>query len=181
MLRRFSVNFTIFSMLLDGVMVVFSLVFMSYLRIAMNIFSFIAYLPADIHYPPYLYIVFPMIWVGVLAAFSIYDGKKFFRVVDELSTLTIASLVASISQAGVLYLSYRDFSRALFLMIIIVSFLLCVFWRLITRLVFRLRKETLNLSRKLMLVGVGTELHRLENVLSKNLSESLSEVIIFDL
>jgi exopolysaccharide biosynthesis polyprenyl glycosylphosphotransferase len=181
MLRRFSVNFTIFSMLLDGMMIVFSLVFMSYLRIEMNKFSFIAYLPADIRYPPYLYIVFPMIWVGVLAAFSIYDGKKFFRVVDELSTLTIASLVASISQAGVLYLSYRDFSRALFLMIIIVSFLLCVFWRLIARLVFRLRKETLNLSRKLMLVGVGTELHRLENVLSKNLSESLSEVIIFDL
>jgi exopolysaccharide biosynthesis polyprenyl glycosylphosphotransferase len=181
MLRRFSVNFTIFSMLLDGVMVLFSLISMSYLRIAMNKLSFISYLPADIRYPPYLYIVFPLIWVGVLAAFSIYDGKKFFRIVDELSILTIASLVASISQAGVLYLSYRDFSRALFLMIIIISFLLCIFWRLIARLVFRLRKETLSFSRKLLLVGIGSELHKLENIISKNLSEALSEVINFDL
>jgi exopolysaccharide biosynthesis polyprenyl glycosylphosphotransferase len=168
-------------MLLDGVMVVVSLVSMSYLRIAMNELPFIAYLPADIRYPPYLYIVFPLIWVGVLAAFSIYDGKKFFRLVDELSTLSIASLVASICQAGVLYLSYRDFSRALFLMIITVSFFLCVFWRLIARLIFRLRKETLSFSRKLLLVGIGFELHKLENLISKNLSEALSDVIIFDL
>jgi len=181
MLRRFSVNFTIFSMLLDGVMVLVSLVSMSYLRIAMNELPFILYLPADVRYPPYLYVVFPLIWVGVLAGFSIYDGKKFFKLVDELSTLTVASLVAAICQAGVLYLSYRDFSRALFLLIIIVSFLLCIFWRLIARLVFRLRKETLSFSRKLLLVGIGSELHKLENLISKNLSEALSEVIIFDL
>jgi exopolysaccharide biosynthesis polyprenyl glycosylphosphotransferase len=168
-------------MLLDGVMVIISLVSMSYLRIEMNELPFIANLPANIRYPSYIYIVFPLIWVGVLAAFSIYDGKKFFRVVDELSTLTIASLVASICQAGVLYLSYRDFSRALFLMIIIVSFLLCVLWRLLARMVFRMRKETLSFSRNLLLVGIGSELHKLENLLSKNLSEALSEVIIFDL
>ena len=181
MLRRFSVNFTIFSMLLDAMLVVASLFSMSYMRIVMNKMPFIAYLPADIQYPPYLIVIFPLLWVGVLAAFSIYDGKKFFKLVDELTILTVGSLVASILQAGVLYLSYREFSRALFLMIIIVSFLLCVFWRLSARVVFRLRKETLSFSRKLLLVGIGSELHKIENSLSKNLSESLSEVIIFDL
>ena len=180
MLRRFSVNFTIFSMLLDGIIVIGSLVFMSYLRPAVKIPTFIANMPV-VHYPIYLFVVFPLIWVGVLAAFSIYDGKKFFRLVDELTTLTVASFVASICQAGVLYLSYRDFSRALFLMIIIISFFLCVSWRLIARLVFRFRKETLSFSRKLLLVGIGSELHKLENLISKNLSVSLSEVIKFDL
>ena len=181
MLRRFSVNFTVFSMLLDGVMVVTSLISMSYLRIVMNRLPFIAYLPANIQYPTYLYFIFPVIWVIVLATFSIYDGKKFFRIVDELSTLTIASFIASISQAGVLYLTYRDFSRALFLMYIFVSFFLCVTWRLISRLTFRLRKETLNFSRNLLMVGIGAELHKLENLIGKNLSDALSEIIVFDL
>jgi exopolysaccharide biosynthesis polyprenyl glycosylphosphotransferase len=181
MLMRFSINFTIFSMLLDGGMVVISLISMSYLRIVMNRLPFIAYLPANIHYPTYLYLVFPAIWVMVLATFSIYDGKKFFRIVDELSTFTIASFIASISQAGVLYLTYRDFSRALFLMYIFTSCLLCISWRLAARLSFRFRKETLNLSRKLMLVGNGSELHKLENLISNNLPDGLSEIIVFDL
>ncbi len=168
-------------MILDGMMVLLSLVSMSYLRPAMSNLPFIAYLPTHVQYPAYLFVVFPLIWVGILAAFSIYDGKKYFRIVDELTTLTIASLVASICQAGILYLTYREFSRALFLLIIIVSYVLCVFWRLIVRLVFRLRKETLNLDRKLLLVGIGTELHKLETLLSKNLTESLSEVLVFDL
>ncbi|MDO9547166.1 MAG: sugar transferase [Pelolinea sp.] len=175
MLRRFSFNFTIFSMLMDGLMVLGSLVSMSYLRIVMNKLNFIAYLPADIRYPVSLYVIFPLIWVGLLAGFSIYDGKKFFKLVDELSTLTIASLVASISQAGILYLTYRDFSRALFLMIVAVSFLLCLLWRLVARLVFRLRKETLNISRNLLIVGTGSELHKVEKAIRQN---SLGDHII---
>ena len=181
MLRRFSVNFTVFSMLLDGLIIIGSMVSMFYVRIAMNNLSFIAELPANIRYPISLYIVFPLIWVGVLAGFSIYDGKKFFKIVDELTILTIASLVASISQAGILYLSYRDFSRALFLLIVIVSFLSCVLWRLIARLVFRLRKDTLNFSRKILVVGIGSEMQKVEKLIRKNLSGTLSDVMIFDL
>jgi exopolysaccharide biosynthesis polyprenyl glycosylphosphotransferase len=181
MLRRFSINFTIFSMLLDGIVIILSLISMSYLRIGINRLPFIAYLPANIRYPTYLYFIFPVIWVIVLTTFSIYDGKKFFRIVDELSTFTVASFIASISQAGVLYLTYRDFSRALFLMYIVVSFIFCVSWRLVARLTFRLRKETLNMSRKLMMVGIGIELHKLENMISNNLSDALSEIIVFDL
>ncbi len=181
MLRRFSVNFTIFSMLLDGSMVIVSLYSMTYVRLALNELPFIAYLPPDIHYPNSLYFVFPLLWVGILAGFSIYDGRKFFRLVDELSALTMASLVAAICQAGFLYLTFRDFSRALFILIVIGSFLLCVTWRLLARLVFRIRKETLNLSRKLLVVGVGSELHKVEKSIRKNLSNSLIDVYVLDL
>jgi exopolysaccharide biosynthesis polyprenyl glycosylphosphotransferase len=136
---------------------------------------------ADIQYPLSIYFFFPLVWVFVLAAFSIYDGKKFFKLVDELSTLSLASLVAAISQAGILYLSYRDFSRALFLMIVAVSFLLCVFWRLLARVVFRVRKETLTFTHKLLVIGVGAELHRVEKELRKSFTGSLNEVIARDI
>jgi FlaA1/EpsC-like NDP-sugar epimerase len=168
-------------MLLDGLIVLISLILMSYVRLAMNQLPFITYLPAGVRYPSYIYAIFPVIWVAVLAAFSVYDGKKNFKIVDELSSLSVASLVASISQAGVLFLSYRDFSRALFLLVIAFSFLICLLWRLVVRLVFRFRKETLNFSRKLLVVGTGSELLAVENTIHENLSDTITDVSVLDL
>ena len=168
MLRRFSINFTIFSMLLDGAIVFLSMQIMSVLRLWMNRLPFIATLPAHVIYPVWLFYVFPLLWVLVLATFSIYDGKKFFRVTDELSTLTAASFIASISQAGILYLTYRDFSRALFLLIVICSYLLCVIWRLIFRLIFRIRKDTLISQKNILIVGMGLEISRVERTMASH-------------
>lgn len=181
MLRRFSINFTLFSMFVDALMVLISLISMSYARISMNSWSFIAYLPAEVQYSPAIYIFFPLVWVFVLTAFSIYDGKKNFKLVDELSTLTIGSLVAAIAQAGILYLTYRDFSRALFILIVVVSFLLCILWRIIARIVFRLRKETLNITRNILVVGIGTDLLNIEKTVRKNSYGEPTRVHVLDL
>jgi len=181
MLRRFSINFAIFSMLLDALVVFGSMVSMSYLRIILNQLPFIAYLPADVEYPIFLHVVFPLVWVGVLAGFSIYDGKKFFKVVDELSVLTFASIVGSIGEAGILYLSYREFSRALFVMIIIATFLICVIWRMIARIVFRLRKETLNINRNILIVGIGSEVGKIDKLIKRNSNEIIQKIILLDI
>jgi exopolysaccharide biosynthesis polyprenyl glycosylphosphotransferase len=181
MLRRFSINFALFSMLLDALVVFGSMVAMSYFRITLNELPFIAYLPADTEYPVVLYMVFPLVWVGVLAGFSIYDGKKFFKMVDEFSVLTIASIVATIAEAGVLYLSYRDFSRALFILIIFASFLACTLWRMIARLVFRLRKETLNLNRNVLVVGLGSEICKISKFFKSGSNEIVQKIVSLDL
>ncbi len=100
---------------------------------------------------------------------------------DELSTLTIGSLVAAIAQAGILYLTYRDFSRALFILIVVVSFLLCILWRIIARIVFRLRKETLNITRNILVVGIGTDLLNIEKTVRKNSYGEPTRVHVLDL
>ena len=181
MLRRFSINFAIFSMLLDALVVFGSMISMTYFRIALNKLPFIAYLPADTEYPIFLYVIFPLVWVSVLAGFSIYDGKKFFKMVDEFSFLTIASIVATIAEAGILYLSYRDFSRALFILIIIVSFLACTLWRIIARIVFRLRKETLTINRNVLIVGFGNEVSKISKLLKSGSNEIIQRIMPLDL
>jgi exopolysaccharide biosynthesis polyprenyl glycosylphosphotransferase len=181
LLRRFSTNFAIFSIALDGIVVLCSIELMSILRVWMNRLSFIATIPGQVTFPQWLYFVFPLVWVVVLATFSIYDSKKFFKVVDELSTLTMASFIAAISQAGILYLTYRDFSRALFLLVVLFSYLLCVFWRLIFRLVFRLRKETLHDGQRILILGVGPELRKVEKLIKGSLTGKLEQVTILDL
>src|SRR5574342_1408120 len=106
MLRRFSVNFAIFSMLLDGLSVAFCLWLSAIIRPALNALSFIKSIESTVIVPPQLYILFPLIWVVIFASLSIYDGRKFLRAADELAALFLSTLIASISTAGILYLSY---------------------------------------------------------------------------
>lgn len=153
MLRRFSVSFAIFSMALDMLVVLGSMVGMTALRPALSILSFIKVIPSTPWLPPFLYVVFPIMWVLVFSAFSIYDGKKYLRVVDELAGVTMGSVVTAISQAGILFLSYREVSRALFLSFILLAFVFCIAWRLVARIIFRLRKDQLNSHSRILVVG----------------------------
>jgi exopolysaccharide biosynthesis polyprenyl glycosylphosphotransferase len=105
--------------------------------------------------PPALYWVFPLVWILIYLIISIYDGKKYFRVVDEFGALTLGMLVASISAAGILYLSYRDFSRASFILFLPIAYLLSLLWRIVARLLFRYQKLPPTAEKRIIIVGSG--------------------------
>ena len=126
MLRRFSINYAIFSMLLDYIWVVIGLWFSTLIRPYLNRFQFIQPIPDDIHLPLALYFIFPLVWISVFAAFSIYDGRKNLRTVDEYTLLTLATILAAISMAGILFLSFRLVSRALYIFFVFTSLYLIV-------------------------------------------------------
>ena len=153
MLRRFSVSFAIFSMVLDMGIVLGSMVGMTAMRPYLSSLSFVKEIPSTPWLPPGFYLLFPLMWVIVFSAFSIYDGKKYLRIVDELAGVTLGSVVTAIAQAGILFLSYRDVSRALFISFILLSFLICIAWRLIARVIFRARKDQLSTASRILVVG----------------------------
>ena len=155
MLRRFSINFAILSMILDGIGVALGLRLATEIRPFLNQFSFIKPILEVEKLPLSIYIVFPLIWVSILSGFAIYDGRKYFRVVDEFTTLTIASLIASISMAGILYLSYRQISRAMYLLFVGIVYLTFLGWRVIARAGFRLRNDWPDAPRRILIVGSG--------------------------
>jgi exopolysaccharide biosynthesis polyprenyl glycosylphosphotransferase len=155
MLRRFSVNFAIFSMFLDGASVVFCLWLSTLIRPSLNIFTFIKEVRSAITVPVALYVLFPLIWIVIFSSLSIYDGRKFLRAADELAALFLATFIASVSAAGILYFSYRDVSRALFLVFVFSTFLVCLLWRIFTRAYFRARAQSITASRRLLVVGTG--------------------------
>lgn len=155
MLRRFSVNFALFSLLLDGVSTVVSLWLSTAVRPALNSLTFIQDVEGSMLVPPILFILFPVLWVVIFASLSIYDGRKFLRAADELAALFLATFIASISTAGILYFSYREVSRALFIVFVITTFLLCLLWRVLARNYLRRRRESSRRSRRLLVVGCG--------------------------
>lgn len=154
MLRRFSVNFAIFSMLLDGMSAAFCLWFSAAIRPFMNALAFLKNVESPV-VPFQLYFLFPLIWVVVFSSLSIYDGRKFLRAADELAALMLATVIASISTAGILYFSFRDVSRALYILFVMSTFLVCLLWRAVARVYFRTRSESSTISRRLVVVGVG--------------------------
>lgn len=155
MLRRFSVNFALLSMLLDALSTAFGLWLAAVLRPLLNQFAFIKDVADALNVPLPLYFVFPILWVAIFASLSIYDGRRFLRAADELAALFLSTFIASISTAGVLYFSYREVSRATVGMFIILTFLACFLWRVLARVYFRSRRESVSTSRRLLVVGTG--------------------------
>ncbi len=173
MLRRFSVNFAIFSILLDGVSALLCLWFSATIRPFMNSLAFVKTVDSPA-VPLQLYVLFPLIWVIVFSSLSIYDGRKFLRAADEFAALMLATVIASISTAGILYFSFRDVSRALFVLFVMSTFLVCLLWRLLARVYFRAHRESLPISRRLLVVGMGplgqSVGQQIQNAVAENLT-----------
>jgi exopolysaccharide biosynthesis polyprenyl glycosylphosphotransferase len=155
MLRRFSVNFALFSIVVDAALVAGCLQLAEILRPSLSTLSFAQPLAAgEVNVPLALYLVFPATWMAVLLLFNLYDGRRNLRVVNELSSLTLGSLLAGIACAGLLYLSFRDVSRLLFVAFVLLSFAGLIAWRLVLRglqrwLGFRAA------SRRVLVIGAG--------------------------
>ncbi len=155
MLRRFSVNFALFSMLLDAASTALGLFLAGTLRPLLNSVSIFKEVGVAALVPSALYFLFPVVWVIIFASLSIYDGRKFLRAADEVAALFLSTLISAISTAGILYFSYRDVSRALFVLFVITAFLLCFSWRVLARLYFRTRRESSPVNRRVLIVGSG--------------------------
>ncbi len=167
MFRRFSTNFALFSIIFDGACVAASLVCAVTLRSALNALPNIKFIQ-DVQLPGELYLIFPVIWVGVFLLLSVYDGRRNLRVIDELNSLTLGSLLAIVSLAGVLYLSYREISRALFGSFVLISFLSLIAWRLAVRIFFRWKAAAGYQTRKVIVAGAGELGHQLQQQIQAN-------------
>lgn len=156
MLRRFSTNFAVFSIFLDGILITLALHLSIYLRQAVNHLPFVNPLPELSRVPIELYLIFPLLWIVTFLVFSIYDGRKNFRVIDEYGSLTLAAFLASITSAGVLYLTYRDLSRFQFTLFAGLSYILLLFWRGIVRTTIHRRHSLKMELRNVLILGAGT-------------------------
>jgi exopolysaccharide biosynthesis polyprenyl glycosylphosphotransferase len=137
--------------------------------------------PAAAIIPPGLYLIFPVMWMLIYMAGSIYDGKKYQRAVDEFAALSLAMIIASILAAGVLYLSYREVSRLFFVLFIVLAYCVSLAWRILVRLYFRNHKDLSDLPlRRVLVVGDGPLGQRIRGQFEKSVGVDLSLVGIMD-
>ncbi len=156
MLRRFSVDFAIFSMLVDAGLVMLALRLAALVRPQLDeIFPFTRPIASAPPIEGLLYSVFALVWVGVLTLFSVYDGRRNIRFVHEWGNLTLGSLLATIALAGLLYLTFREISRAMFLSFAALAYSMTFGARLLYHLIFALRTRDRARVRRVLIVGAG--------------------------
>jgi exopolysaccharide biosynthesis polyprenyl glycosylphosphotransferase len=155
MLRRFSTNFAVLSIAVDFIVVSSSLWAVNQLRPALSVFSFAKLIAEPPPIPLPMYIAFPVTWIFIMVVFSVYDGRKNIRIVDEFSSLTLSAILAAITLAGILYLTYRETSRITFIFFVLTTYLVQVVWRVIARVIYKRRNELYERGRKILIVGAG--------------------------
>lgn len=157
MLRRFSVDFAIFSMCVDAVLVATALRLATLLRpLIGNILPGIVHLSGPVEVPWYIYVIFSVVWVLIMLMLSLYDAQDNFRFINELSNLCKASFLAFVSLAGLLFLTYRETSRALFLLFGLLAFVLLIAVRVFYRLVlFPRAQQNGNGKQNVLILGAG--------------------------
>jgi exopolysaccharide biosynthesis polyprenyl glycosylphosphotransferase len=180
MLRRFSTNFALFSIFLDALSVILSLWISALIRPWLNQFAFIETIKIAQVVPGPLFVIFPVLWVLIFVSLSIYDGKKFLRIVDEFSAVSLAVFIASISSAGILYLSFRQVSRALFVLFVFFAYLILIAWRLVIRVYFRSQKLIPTHQRRVLVVGAGSLGQRIVEQIKSTENGNLSFVGFVD-
>lgn len=164
MLRRFSVNFAILSMLFDGFLTALSLWLAYQTR---PILTQIEWLQVPILHPAiplWMYFVVPIMWVLVFLGLSAYDPKRLYYAIDEMQAVTLAVGMSTLIFAGLLFLVFRDFSRWLFLLIAIINWMLLIGWRAFARLLFRFWPLPTT-QRRVLIVGAGVVGRRIANMM----------------
>ncbi|NPV84424.1 MAG: sugar transferase [Anaerolineae bacterium] len=155
MFRRFSANFAVISIFADALIMALSLYLSVKLRNFFSFLPFVKFIPIQVTLPIGFFFLFPLIWVSIFLLFALYDGRRNLRIVDELTSLTLGTLLASVSMAGVLYFSLREVSRFLFLFFVALAYFLMLLWRLVYRMVYRYRLIEGLHKRRVLIVGAG--------------------------
>ncbi len=155
MFRRFSTNFAIFSIFLDGLLITLALLVAQVLRPAFSVLTFVQPIDEPVYIPLFLYFAFPLLWVGMMLLVSVYDGRRNLRVADEFGTVTLATFLAAVSMAGVMYFSYREVSRFLFVTFIGLAYVELLGWRALARLMFRWDVLGSMQKRLVLIAGAG--------------------------
>jgi exopolysaccharide biosynthesis polyprenyl glycosylphosphotransferase len=155
MFRRFSVNFAIFSIIVDCVTIDGILWLTSHYRSWFNALSFVLDNRAPILLPWVLYVIFPLTWLMILASFNVYDGTKNLRLVDEYASLTLSSTLAGVTMAGILYLLYPRQSRIVFIAFVLFAYIALMIWRSLIRIPYRWRHGNKKRIQRILIAGAG--------------------------
>ena len=111
--------------------------------------------PEEIETPLGLYLIVFIIWTGVFWGMKVYDARTRFRFSETLKTLLPAIALASFVFAGVLYLSYRDTPRMMFLYFVIIDSLFLSGFRGAIHLVQHWTGARKEHVRRILIVGTG--------------------------
>lgn len=152
MLRRFGVNYAIFSMATDIILTCLALFLAE--RLIHFIPQHLTNVRGQVFVFPHVYLVISILWGITFLVLSVYDPKKIYRAIDEFQIVTLAAVASALLFAGLLFLTKRDFSRWVFVIFVTLDMVFLLGWRILARIVFRVGRMPVA-DRQVLIVGSG--------------------------
>ncbi len=183
MLRRFGVNYAIFSMAFDILLTCVALYLAT--RLVTHVPLHLTNLRGPAIVLPYIYFVVPVLWGVTFLILSVYDPKRIYKLMAELQIVAIATLASALLFAGLLFLVDRDFSRWVFVLFATLNLFFLLGWRVLARVIFRVGRMPAG-ERRVLIVGTGEVGQRVGQMIQEyrsmglNLTGYLDETAIDD-
>jgi exopolysaccharide biosynthesis polyprenyl glycosylphosphotransferase len=151
MLKRFTLKYLLFSLVIDMIAILVAFWSATYLRVLLPYGKSLVRTSLHLEF----YLIALCLWAFTAFAVSLYDPRRIYKMVDEYQTLTIALLFFALAIAGVLYFTFRETSRLLVVYALIILGVLTFTWRSGVRLIFRLRNGDHPNPQRVLVVGAG--------------------------
>jgi exopolysaccharide biosynthesis polyprenyl glycosylphosphotransferase len=165
MLRRFSIDFALFSIGLDACLTLWNIFFAILLRPSLNPIPFIKEMPILQEFPVFLFFVFPITWVFCFFLSAVYNPNRNSQLEEGIGSVLMGCVLASITLAGILFLTFRDCSRILFVTFVILNSMAAILWRFVAERMLLLRYAHAATPHRVLIIGAG--------VVGKQLSQKL--------
>ncbi|MBI3913843.1 MAG: sugar transferase [Chloroflexi bacterium] len=154
MYKRLTTDFMVFMFLCDLSLTLIALPFALFI---VTTFTLSPNLPPDVELPTAIYPMVAFVWMVTFSILSVYDPKRVLRFVEEVQLVALASTIAAFVLAGVLYLSYRDVSRYVFLVFLSADLFGLIAYRVAIRAYCRLSAQVRpRETTRMLIVGAGT-------------------------
>jgi exopolysaccharide biosynthesis polyprenyl glycosylphosphotransferase len=152
MLRRFGVNYAIFSMASDIALTCLALILAT--RLVNYVPPQLTNLRGEVFVSSYHILVVSTLWSLTFLVLSVYDPKRIYKAIDESQIVIMAAIAAALLFAGLLYLTNRDFSRWVFVIFVSLNLFFLLGWRIIARVIFRIGRMPAT-ERRVLIIGTG--------------------------
>jgi len=154
MFKRFSTSYMVFLYITDLILTGAALYTASVLRFRLPYGDRVPWEMARV--PLQVYGLVAVIWTLIFMVLSLYNPNRVFRAIDEFQLVILATTLAGLTLAGILYLTFREIPRYLFLYFILTDLALLVSYRAVLRAFFRLRRSRHKGMTRVLIIGADS-------------------------
>jgi len=154
MFKRFSTSYMVFLYIMDLVLTGAALYAASLLRFRLPYGDRVPWEMARVPLPVYGLVA--LIWTLIFMVLSLYNPNRVFRAIDEFQLVFLGTTLAGLTLAGILYLTFREIPRYLFLYFVLIDLAFLTIYRAVLRAVFRIRRSYRRGMTRVLIVGADS-------------------------
>jgi exopolysaccharide biosynthesis polyprenyl glycosylphosphotransferase len=153
MFKRFSTNFMVTLFFTDLALTWLALLLATHLRNTLQLGVNVG--PEGLAVPQVVYVLVAVVWTFHFTLVPVYDARRVVRAIDETQLVLTATGFATLAFAGVLYFTYRDVSRLLFVYFFLLDLAFLLGYRWLLRGWFHIRRDQALPAVRTLIVGAG--------------------------